>query len=82
MRMTFCFLTLLRTIAWHTTSQTAPRDFSKDIREELDYEFLLKKKKSVVEHQNITANHTQKTDLKLMILELFYVWEYSGVWAH
>ena len=39
-------------------------------------------KKNVVEHQNITANHTQKTDLKLMILVLFYVWEYSGVWAH
>ena len=44
MRMTFCFLALLRTTAWHTTSQTAPRGFSKDVREELGYELLLKKK--------------------------------------
>ena len=43
------------------------------------YKSFLLKKKYIVEHQKITANHRNR-HLKLMILVLFYVWEDARVW--
>ena len=63
------------------TAQRALRDCSKEAREEPGYIGVFAGKKTVVEHQKITANH-KNMHLKLMILALFYVWEDARIWAH
>ena len=65
---------LLRTIALETASQVAGRNCSKEVREEPGYIEVcaekMKTKKGAtheIKHQKITANHTQKSQLQLMI---------------
>ena len=82
------FEELLRAIAWETLSQMTLRNCSKEVVDERGYigVFLKTKQKKIkcmVKHQKITSHHKKKTQtLKLMIVELLYIWEDVRVWAH
>ena len=70
--------TLLRIVA-----KVAPRNCSKEVREEPGYMSFCWEKNPAVEHQRlllITHTHTH-THLELMILVLFCVWEDARIWA-
>ena len=66
-------------------TQVSQRACSKKLREELERIGVLagekKKIKHVVEHQMTISNH-QNRQVKLMVLDFFFVGEDAGIWAY
>ena len=78
---------ILRTFDQETTSQTALRDCSKEVREEPGYMGVwgkkTKDKNQVVGTKMLPLIKKKKNrHLKLMNLALFYVWEDTRIWTH
>ena len=82
MRVIFYSGTLPRTISWETSSQIAPRNSSKLVREESGYTgVVVGENKTFSQTSKDTDNHKKHRHLKLMILVLFSVWENVRVWG-